>query len=56
MDDYLAVEAVQRASNGGLRIRDHLEHVVGPSIRDFAISLVVDALALVALLVAAPAG
>ena len=56
MDDYVAVEAVQRASNGGLRIRDHLEHVVGPSIRDFAISLVVDALALVALVVASPAG
>ena len=53
MDDYLAVEAAQRASNGGLRIRDHLEHVVGPSIRDFAISLVVDALALAALLLAA---
>jgi len=33
-----------------------LEHVVGPSIRDFAISLVVDALALAALLVAAPTG
>ena len=55
MDDYLAVEAVQRASNGGLRIRDHLERVVEPSIRDFALSLVVDTLALAALLVAAPA-
>jgi hypothetical protein len=53
MDDYLAAEAAQRASNGGLRIRQHLERVVGPSIRDFAISLGVDAVALAALVVAA---
>jgi len=54
MDDYRSAEAVQRASNGGLRIRDHLEHVVEPSIRDFALSLVVDTLALGVLLLAAP--
>jgi hypothetical protein len=54
MDDYRSAEAAQRAANGGLRIQDHLERVVEPSIRDFAISLVVDTLALAALLVAAP--
>jgi hypothetical protein len=52
MDDYLEAEAAQRASNGGLRIRQHLERVVGPSIRDFAISLVVDAAAAGALALA----
>ena len=52
MDDYLAAEAAQRASNGGLRIRQHLERVVGPSIRDFATSLVVDAVCAGALVLA----
>jgi hypothetical protein len=52
MDDYLQAEAAQRASNGGLRIRQHLERAVGPSIRDFAMSLVVDAVAAGALVLA----
>ena len=56
MADYLAVEATQRASNGGMRIREHLDRVVEPAIRDFAISLVIDTIALGALLVGAPAG
>ena len=51
MADYLAVEADQRASNGGMRIRHHLDRVVEPAIRDFAISLVIDTIALGALLV-----
>jgi len=50
MADYLAVEADQRASNGGMRIREHLDRVVEPAIRDFAISLVIDTIALGALL------
>ena len=56
MADYLAVEADQRASNGGMRIRQHLDRVVEPAIRDFAISLVIDTIALGALLVDARAG
>ena len=56
MADYLAVEADQRASNGGMRIRQHLDRVVEPAIRDFAISLVIDTIALGALLVGARAG
>jgi len=56
MADYLAVEADQRASNGGMRIRQHLDQVVEPAIRDFAISLVIDTIALGALLVDARAG
>ena len=52
MDDYLAAEEAQRASNGGMRIRDHLERVVEPSIRDFAISLAVDVVALAVLFLA----
>jgi hypothetical protein len=52
MDDYLAAEANQRASNGGLRIREHLARVVEPSIRDFAVSVVVDVVAIVVLFVA----
>lgn len=56
MADYLAVEADQRASNGGMRIRQHLDRVVEPAIRDFAISLVIDTIALGALIVGAPAG
>jgi hypothetical protein len=52
MDDYLSAEATQRASNGGLRIRDHLARVVDPSIRDFAVSVVVDVAAIVVLAVA----
>ena len=46
MDDYLEAERVQRVTNGGLRIKSHLARVVGPSIRDFAIAVVVDAVAL----------
>lgn len=56
MADYLAVEADQRASNGGMRIRQHLDRVVEPAIRDFAVSLVIDTIALGALIVGAPAG
>jgi hypothetical protein len=56
MTDYLSFEADQRASNGGMRIRQHLDRVVEPAIRDFAISLVIDTIALGALLVGAPAG
>ena len=56
MADYLAVEADQRASNGGMRIRQHLDRVVEPAIRDFAVSLVIDTIALGALVVGAPAG
>ncbi|MFL5724912.1 MAG: hypothetical protein ACJ77F_01090 [Chloroflexota bacterium] len=51
MDDYLNAEKAQRASNGGLRIRKHLDQVLGPSIRDFSISLVVDVVAFGILLV-----
>jgi len=50
MDDYLEAERVQRASNGGLRIKTHLARSVGPSIRDFAIAVAVDAVAMAALL------
>ena len=56
MADYMAFEVDQRASNGGMRIRQHLDRVVEPAIRDFAISLVVDTIALGALIVGAPAG
>jgi hypothetical protein len=56
MDDYLDAEQAQRASNGGLRIRQHLEHEVGPSIRDFSIALVIDVVALAALLAATSSG
>jgi hypothetical protein len=56
MNDYVDAERAQRASNGGLRIRQHLERVVGPSIRDFAFSLVVDVLSYGVLLVAPRAG
>jgi hypothetical protein len=52
MDDFLAAEATQRASNGGLRIREHLARVVEPSIRDYAISVAVDVVAIVVLVVA----
>lgn len=53
LDDYLDAEQDQRASNSGLRIRQHLDRDIGPSIRDFALSLVVDTIALGALLVTA---
>jgi hypothetical protein len=49
VDDYLAAEGDQRTRTGGMRIRDHLERVVEPSIRDWAISVGVDAVAFVAL-------
>jgi hypothetical protein len=52
IDDYVEAEQAQRASNGGLRIRQHLDREVGPSIRDYAIALVVDAIALTGLLIA----
>jgi hypothetical protein len=51
MDDYLAVEREHRERTGGMRIRSYLERVVGPSIRDWTICLVVGVVALVALLV-----
>ncbi|HEX5015922.1 MAG TPA: hypothetical protein VFV72_17380 [Candidatus Limnocylindrales bacterium] len=53
MDDYLEAERVQRVSNGGLRIKTHLAKVVGPSIRDFAIAVLVDAVAMAVLLATA---
>ncbi|HEV8546116.1 MAG TPA: hypothetical protein VGQ64_07465 [Candidatus Limnocylindrales bacterium] len=49
LDDYLAVELDQRARTGGMRIQDYLDRVVEPSIRDWAISVAVDAVAFVAL-------
>jgi hypothetical protein len=49
LDDYRAAELDQRTRTGGMRIRDHLERVVRPSIRDWAISVAVDAAAIVAL-------
>ena len=52
MDDYLAAEASQRASNAGMRIREHIARVVEPSIRGFAVSVVVEVAAIVVLLVA----
>ena len=51
MDDYLAVEREHRANTGGMRIRAHLARVVGPSIRDWTICLIVGLAALVVLLV-----
>jgi hypothetical protein len=54
IDDYLDAEQAQRASNGGLRIRQHLDREVRPSIRDYSIALVVDAIALGVLLAVAP--
>jgi hypothetical protein len=52
MDDYLSAEASQRASNAGMRIREHVARVVEPRIRDYAVSLVVDVVAIVVLIVA----
>ncbi|HET9347193.1 MAG TPA: hypothetical protein VFO05_15990 [Candidatus Limnocylindrales bacterium] len=52
MDDYLAVERDQRARTGGMRIQAHLDHVIGPSIRDWSISLAIDVLAFALVLVA----
>lgn len=49
LGDYLAVELDQRARTGGMRIQDYLDRVVEPSIRDWAISVAVDAVAFVAL-------
>jgi hypothetical protein len=49
LDDYLVAEAEQRVRTGGMRIRDHLARVVEPSIRDWAISVAVDAVAMAAL-------
>jgi hypothetical protein len=55
MDDYLEAERVQRDNNGGLRIKTHLARVVGPSIRDFAIAVATDAVAMSLLLATAAA-
>ena len=49
MDDYLAAEGDQRERTGGMRIRAYLDQVVDPSIRDWAISVVVDVVAFLAL-------
>ena len=54
VDDYLAAERVQRAATGGMRIQSHIETTVNPAIRDWAISLAVDVLALIALVVVGP--
>ena len=54
VDDYLAAERVQRAATGGMRIQSHIENAVNPAIRDWAISLAVDVLSLIALLVVGP--
>ena len=48
-DDYLAAERDQRRWTGGMRIREHLQRVVRPAIRDWSIGIAVDAVALVAL-------
>ena len=50
IDDYLAAEAEHRERTGGMRIAAYLERVVRPSIVEWAISLVVDVLALGVLL------
>jgi hypothetical protein len=50
LDEYLVVEARHRQRTGGMRIRTRLDRVVRPSIRDWAISLAVDVVCLVALL------
>jgi hypothetical protein len=52
MDDYLAAEADHRSRTGGMRLRAYVDRVVRPSIRDWSIGLVVDLVALLALLVA----
>jgi hypothetical protein len=51
MDDYLAAEAEHRRRTGGKRLRSYVERVVQPSIRDWSIGVVVDLVALAALLV-----
>lgn len=56
MDDYLAAEAEHRARTGGKRLRSYVDRVVQPSIRDWSIGLVVDLVALVALLVTMQTG
>ena len=52
--DYVDAEQAQRASNGGLRIRQHLDREIRPSIRDYSIALVIEAIALGVLLAVAP--
>jgi hypothetical protein len=42
MEDYLAVERVQREKTAGMRIRAHLDTAVKPSIRDWSINVAVD--------------
>lgn len=44
LDDYLDAERDQRARTGGMRIQAHLDNVIGPSIRDWSISLAIDVL------------
>jgi hypothetical protein len=55
LEDYLAAEADQRATTGGMRIASHLAGSVEPAIRDWSISLVVDLVAIAALAFLAPA-
>jgi len=50
IDDYLAAEADHRERTGGMRIAAYLERVVRPSILEWAVSLVVDVVALAVLL------
>jgi hypothetical protein len=50
IDDYLAAEADHRQRTGGMRIAAYLERVVRPSILEWAVSLVVDVVALAVLL------
>lgn len=45
LDDYLVAERDQRAWTGGMRIREHLERVIEPSIRDWGVSVAVDVVA-----------
>ena len=55
IDDYLAAERDQRERTGGMRIQAHLESAIGPSIRDYAISAVIDAAAFAFLFLTRPA-
>jgi hypothetical protein len=50
IDDYLAAEADHRERTGGMRIASYLQRVVRPSILEWAVSLVVDVVALAVLL------
>ena len=50
LDDYLVAEAEHRERTGGMRIAAYLDRVVRPSIVEWAVSLVVDVVALAVLL------